>query len=160
MVLVGPPTQKVSVFVGKVVSTKAGDGGDDLELRWYMPRRVAANCTRSKYGRGKWTPEYVKEFGRLVPSVGVESVGAVAAKFSDFTAQGKLPSHVWGALSGNTLPSEEILWGRHGQNYVHDDGVVMDEAALTFPRRQGSVRSRAHAPSVLCKDLLLCPIIG
>lgn len=110
--LATPPSQKESIFVGKVLSTKAGDGGDELELRWYMPVRVPENCTRSNYGKGKWTAEYVREFGKLVPSVGVESVGAVTSKFLALTSQDKLPSHVWAALAENTLlPSEEECGG-------------------------------------------------
>lgn len=101
------PHMKESVSVGKVLSLKSGEEGDELEVQWYIPVRVDPRAPRSKYGRGGWTPEFIVESGKLVPSVGLENVCSVSSKFLKLTAQGKLPSHVWGAVAESTLPAEE-----------------------------------------------------
>lgn len=102
-----PPTMKESVSVGKVLYIEEGDGDDEVELHWYMPARLIPNGDRSTYGRGRWVPEFVREHGKLVPSVGTENVAAISSKFLSLTSQGKLPSHVWPSVAESTAPLEE-----------------------------------------------------
>lgn len=102
-----PPNTKESVIVGKVLSIEEGDGDDEVELHWYIPARVISDGDRSTYGRGRWVPEFVREHGRLVPSVGTESVAAISSKFLSLTSQGKLPSHVWASVAESTAPFEK-----------------------------------------------------
>lgn len=108
MALPTPPGMKESVSVGKVLSLRSKGEGNELELRWYMPVRVDASGKRSRYGKGRWTPEFVVESGKLVASVGFENLAAVAAKFLKLTSQGKLPSHVWKSVAESTLPAEDV----------------------------------------------------
>lgn len=58
MTLPTPPGAKESVHVAKVMSITAGDGGDGLDVQSYMPVRTALNWSRSKYDKGRWTPEF------------------------------------------------------------------------------------------------------
>lgn len=95
-----------SVLVGKVISVGEGDGGHELEMRWYRPSRVNASTRRSTYGKGRWVEEFITLEGKLVPSTGGDHVAAVSAKFSSLTTAGKLPSHVLGALPDNTVGPE------------------------------------------------------
>lgn len=92
-----------SVLVGKVISVRAGDEGQELKLRWYMPKQVVDGTQRSEYGKGGWTPEFVVESGKRVPSIGMEYIGAISSTFARLTAQDKLPRHVWRALAESTL---------------------------------------------------------
>lgn len=66
----------------------------ELQLRRYMPARVDPKGSRDSYGsRRRWTEEYLRQDdGKLVPSVGMEAVASVSAKFAKPTAQGKIPS--------------------------------------------------------------------
>eukprot|EP00752_Nemacystus_decipiens_P012131 g10755.t1 len=147
-----PPALKESVSVGKVLSVEAGDGGDELELRWYMPARVPPNCPRSKYGKGRCVEEFHREQGKLVPSVGMENVAAVSSKFRSLTAGGKLPAHVWASVAESTAPSTDeddegeeeeeeeeggvsapqgLMSGVHGEGLgIAGSGVESDELAL------------------------------
>ncbi|CAM9553011.1 unnamed protein product [Ectocarpus sp. 4 AP-2014] len=103
-----------SILVGKVESVEKCDWGDELELRWYMPVQVRSDL-RSGYGKGAWTPEFILESGKRVPSMGGKNVRSVCAKFASLTAQGKLPSHVWKSVLESTLPMEEAREGAEGE---------------------------------------------
>lgn len=110
-----PPTVKESVMVGKVVAIEKYDGGDELELRWYMPAQTRSNL-RSDYGRGAWTPEFIKApDGKLVPSMGQENVRSVCSKFASLQSTRHLPSHVWKSVAESTLPIEESSEGTEGE---------------------------------------------
>lgn len=131
-----PPCMKESVSIGKVISIEDGDGGKEPELHWYMPSRVIPGSGRSKYGKGRWVPEFLKEYGKLVPSVGTEDVAAVSSKFLNLTAQGKLPTHVWGAVAESTAPSEEE-GGEGGEE--KDDGSLEQEEEGEGGEEEGSL---------------------
>ncbi|CAB1106677.1 unnamed protein product [Ectocarpus sp. CCAP 1310/34] len=86
------------LVVGKIVSVdlSAGNGGE-LTVTWFSPAS-RKKCRRSKYGRGVWSQEFLKEGNKLTADQGTESVEAVCFTFPSLLQSGKLPSAVWDAV--------------------------------------------------------------
>lgn len=140
------PPGTVSVLVGKVESMEKCDGGDELELRWYMPVQVRSDL-RSDYGKGAWTPEFLLESGKRVPSMGGESVRSVCAKFTSLTAQGKLPSHVWKSVEESTSPMEEPSEGTEEGRGGSTEGVGSTEGIGSTEGQGGSTEGQGGSAS-------------
>ncbi|CAM9155688.1 unnamed protein product [Sphacelaria rigidula] len=88
---------------------KKGVDGDEVELQWYMPKKVDANAPRSRYGRGGWTPEYrMVDDGKRVRSISFEHVAAISCKFAKLPTSTKLPHHVWSAVAETTQAQNAI----------------------------------------------------
>lgn len=94
-----PKSSTSSVSVGKILSIKEGVDGKEVELQWYMPKKVDPKAPRDQYGRGGWTPEYLIVDGKRVRSISFEYVAAISCKFAKLPRSTKLPSHVWSAIA-------------------------------------------------------------
>lgn len=118
-----PPNMQESISVGKVLSIAAGDGSDELELRWYMPVRVVPDCRRSEYGKGRWVEEFVVVDGKRTPSISTENIAAVCSTFLKLSSQGKLPKHVWASVAESTLPGAE---SEEDEEEEQEEGETVD----------------------------------
>ncbi|CAB1108120.1 unnamed protein product [Ectocarpus sp. CCAP 1310/34] len=95
-------TEVTSLFS---VDLSAGNGGE-LTVTWFSPAS-RKKCRRSKYGRGVWSQEFLKEGNKLTADQGTESVEAVCFTFPSLLQSGKLPSAVWDAVE-ESVPTSSL----------------------------------------------------
>lgn len=97
----------ISLSVGLLLSVdySAGSGGE-VDVHLYTPSRTRKG-RRSKYGKGMWSPEFVMEGNRRIPSKGTESVASACFTFRGLLQSGKLPTAVWAAVE-DSVPTSSL----------------------------------------------------
>ncbi|CAM9559782.1 unnamed protein product, partial [Sphacelaria rigidula] len=61
----------------------------------------------SRYGRGVWSQEFLKQDNKLTPDQSTESIKAVCFTFPSLLQSGKLPGGVWAAVE-ESVPSSSL----------------------------------------------------
>lgn len=126
--------------MGKIVSLKkSAEEGDDVEVHWYRPARDNPTASRSRYGKGGWTEEYLMEDGKRVPSLGVEHVGAVSSVFFELRSNGRLAKHVRAAVAESTLSSGDQQEAGESEEEEEDDDDEEEEELEDAGRDGGRV---------------------
>lgn len=100
-------TNPCPLVVGQIVSVESGgEHGGEVLINWFAPvsRR---RCRRSRYGRGVWSQEFLKQDNKLTPDQSTESIKAVCFTFPSLLQSGKLPSGVWAAVE-ESVPSSSL----------------------------------------------------
>lgn len=107
------------LVVGKIISVDmGGEHGGAVTVNWFTPAS-RKQCRRSKYGRGVWSQEFLKQGTKLTPDQGTESINAVCFTFPSLLQSGKLPSGVWEAVK-ESVPSSSLE--EESDSDVEDDG--------------------------------------
>lgn len=100
-------SNRCPLVVGKIVSVEfTGEQGGEVCVDWFTPVS-RKKCRRSRYGRGVWSQEFLKEGNKLTPDRSTESIKAVCFTFPSLLQSGKLPSGVWAAVE-ESVPSSSL----------------------------------------------------
>lgn len=100
-------TNPCPLVVGKIVSVDlSGEHGGEVRINWFTPVS-RKKCRRSRYGRGVWSQEFLKQGNRLTPDQSTESIKAVCFTFPSLLQSGKLPSGVWAAVE-ESVPTSSL----------------------------------------------------
>lgn len=82
------------------------DNGGEVTVHWFTPVRKR-KCRRSRYGKGVWSPVFIKDGNRRIPDRGIDSVNSACFTFRSLLQSGKLPTAVWTAVE-KSVPTASL----------------------------------------------------
>ncbi|CAN0498596.1 unnamed protein product, partial [Ectocarpus sp. 12 AP-2014] len=121
-------TNTCPLVVGQIVSVESGgENGGEVLINWFAPVS-RKKCRRSRYGRGVWSQQFLKQDNKLTPDQSTESIKSVCFTFQSLLQSGKLPSGVWAAVE-ESVPSSSLEEAETDDSDSDADGVEGGGAA-------------------------------